>query len=95
MACDIDSFSIRRSIEEKSYNSSIFDKENYEDTFSKIYTSRIKTVQLLLAFNADVRMSDKQGQTPLKIARKLPYTDIENLLEENLNKKYNNKVNIL
>ncbi|XP_063411142.1 uncharacterized protein LOC134694078 [Mytilus trossulus] len=71
MACYNDSFSIRRSIEEKSYNYSISDIENFEDTFSKIYASRIKTVQLLLAFNADVRISDEQGQTPLKIAQSI------------------------
>ncbi|XP_071150627.1 serine/threonine-protein phosphatase 6 regulatory ankyrin repeat subunit C-like [Mytilus edulis] len=55
------------------------DDPDLEDT----YQGTIETVKLLLAWNGDVNLCDKKGQTPLDYARKSQDTRIVKLLEKN------------
>ncbi|CAC5354915.1 unnamed protein product [Mytilus coruscus] len=52
------------------------------DKSDHTYQGTIETVKLLLAWNADVSLCDKKGQTPLDYARKSQVTRIVKLLEK-------------
>ncbi|XP_063412638.1 ankyrin repeat domain-containing protein 50-like [Mytilus trossulus] len=56
------------------------DDHKLEDTYHGYYD----IVKLLLAWNADVRLCDKKGQTPLEYARKSQTMDIVKLLENKI-----------
>lgn len=41
---------------------------------------RVKAIEILIAYGADVQVQDKQGNTPLSLAMKYGYTEIADLL---------------
>ncbi|VDI68968.1 Hypothetical predicted protein [Mytilus galloprovincialis] len=57
--------------------------------FNIIWNSKnkLETVQILLAWNADAKMCNKYGQTPLDIASESHFVELINLFEENIKLK--------